>query len=157
MRARNCFTNHPGPTVLDRATRGSVVPCGCSQLTFFETHGWPTLVEQSLWNNQRLEQPKDWNDQSMSDEGKPDYEEINGPCHIGVHYGKRVEVYARPREYWCVVYHPEDPALTASWKMPIELLVHQAAALAAFKTEEEDYDLREWPVWPLRSFPPKAS
>jgi len=130
-------------------------------------------VEQSLWNNQRpeqsktgtikdrnnqrLEQPKDWNDQSMSDEGKPVYEEINGPCHIGVHYGKRVEVYARPREYWCVVYHPEDPALTASWKMPIELLVHQAAALAAFKTEEEDYDLREWPVWPLRSFPPKAS
>src|SRR5882762_1849991 len=66
MRARNCFTNHPGPTVLDRATRGSVVPCGCSQLTFFETHGWPTLVEQSLWNNQRPEQSKtgttkDWN------------------------------------------------------------------------------------------------
>ena len=92
----------------------------------------------------------------MSDEGKPVYPEINGKCHIGVHFGKLVEVYASPREYWCVVHHPEDPALTASWKMPIELQMRQAAALAAFKTEEEDYDLREWPVWPLGSFPPKS-
>jgi hypothetical protein len=133
--------------VLERATRGSVVPYRCSQLTFFEPHGGPTLVEQS----------KTGTINSMSDEGKPVYPEINGQCHIGVHFGKLVEVYASPREYWCVVHHPEDPALTASWKMSIELLAHQAAALAAFKTEEEDYDLREWPVWPLGSFPPKAS
>jgi len=46
----------------------SVVPCGCSQLTFFETHGWPTLVNNPCGtikdrnikdrNNQRLEHLK---------------------------------------------------------------------------------------------------
>jgi hypothetical protein len=42
-----------------------------------------------------------------------------------------------------VVHNPEDLALIASWKMPMDLSVHQAAAIAAFQTEEEDYDLRQ--------------
>jgi hypothetical protein len=72
---------------------------------------------------------------------------MKGQCHIGVHFGKLVEVYASPMEYWCVVHNPEDAALTASWKMPMELSVHQAAAIAAFKTENEDYDLRQRVAW----------
>jgi hypothetical protein len=78
-------------------------------------------------------------------------------CHVGVHFGTLVEVYASPREYWCVVHHPEDPELTATWNMPTLLLVHQAAAIAAFKTEEEDYEPSEWPVWPVGSFPSNSS
>jgi hypothetical protein len=51
--------------------------------------------------------------------------------------GKLVELYARLMEYSCVVHNPEDLGLIASWKMPVERSVHQAAAIAAFQTEEE--------------------
>jgi hypothetical protein len=64
-----------------------------------------------------------------------------------MHFGKLVEVYASLMEYSCLVHNPEDGALTASWKMPMELSAHQAAAIAAFQTEEEDYDLRRNVAW----------
>lgn len=83
----------------------------------------------------------------MSFNNKSVFPQMHGHCHVGVHFGKLVEVYASPIEYWCVVYNPEDAALTASWKMPMELSVHQAAAIAAFKTESEDYDLRQSVAW----------
>jgi hypothetical protein len=47
----------------------------------------------------------------------------------------------------CVVHNPEDLALIASWKMPMELSVHQAASIASFQTEEKDYDLRQKVAW----------
>ena len=72
---------------------------------------------------------------------------MNGRCHVGMHFGKLVEVYANRMEYSCVVYKPGDLSMIASWKMPIELSVHQAAAIAAFQTEEEDYDPRENVAW----------
>ncbi len=83
----------------------------------------------------------------MSNNNKPVCPDMNGRCHIGLHFGKLVEVYASPMEYSCVVHSPEDAAWAASWKMPMELSVHQAAAIAAFQTEEEDYDLRQNVAW----------
>jgi hypothetical protein len=83
----------------------------------------------------------------MSNNNKPICPAINGRCHIGTHFGKLVEVYASLMEYSCVVHNPEDLALIASWKMPMELSVHQAAAIASFQTEEKDYDLRQKVAW----------
>lgn len=73
--------------------------------------------------------------------------DMNARCHIGMHFGKLVEVYASPTEYSCVVHNPGDLTLIASWKMSMELSVHLAAAIAAFQTEEEDYDLRQNVAW----------
>jgi hypothetical protein len=88
-----------------------------------------------------------WNDHSMSHNSKLACPDMNARCHIGMHFGKLVEVYASPMEYSCVVHNPEDLALIASWKMPMELSVHQAAAIAAFQTEERDYNLRQNVAW----------
>ena len=83
----------------------------------------------------------------MSNNNKLVCPDMNARCHIGMHFGKLVEVYASLMEYSCVVHNPEDLALIASWKMPMELSVHQAAAIAAFQTEEEDYGLRQNVAW----------
>ncbi len=91
----------------------------------------------------------------MLDKEQPSHSNANGH-HIGLHFGKMVEVYTTPAEHWCVVYHSEDTALTARWSMPKELTVAQAAALAAFKTEDADYDTG-WPTWPHGWSSPKAS
>jgi hypothetical protein len=32
----------------------------------------------------------------MSDNNKPVFPDMNGQCHVGVHFGKLVEVYANP-------------------------------------------------------------
>jgi hypothetical protein len=92
----------------------------------------------------------------MYDKHKPWYPNMDGDFHVGVHFGKRVEVYTTAVEHCCVVHHPDDASLTASWRMPKELSALQAAALAAFKTEEQDYD-RKLPECLIGSFPPKAS
>jgi hypothetical protein len=54
---------------------------------------------------------------------------------VGMHFRKLVEVYTSLMEYSCVVHDPDDLSMIASWKMPMELSVHQAAAIAALQTE----------------------
>jgi hypothetical protein len=83
----------------------------------------------------------------MPENKEPACPDMSGRCHIGMYFGKLVEVYASLMEYSCVVHNPEDAALTASWKMPVELSVHQAAAIAAFGTEDGDYDLPQNVAW----------
>jgi hypothetical protein len=82
----------------------------------------------------------------------PPYVNLNGYRHVAIHFGRKVEVFSTPHEYWCVVHHPEKSILTAGWRMPKELNLHQAAAIAASKTRETDYVLG-WPV----QHPTKAS
>ncbi len=78
---------------------------------------------------------------------RPQYLDVRGHRVQAEHFGKTVEVYTTPLEHWCVVHCPGDSTLTACWKMPKALTVHDAGAQAAFKTTDKDYE-REWPDLP---------
>jgi len=77
----------------------------------------------------------------MQEKEPPPYVNLIGYRHVASHFGRKVEVFSTPQEYWCVVYHPDNKNLKAGWRMPKELRLHQAAAMAACKTRETDYVL----------------
>jgi hypothetical protein len=65
---------------------------------------------------------------------------ISSPTHSAVYYGKLVDVYTTPVEHWCVVHHPNNKAMTASWRMPIYRSPAWCAGQAAIQTKDRDYD-----------------